>query len=60
MNRNNYIYQLKGKIRKKQLLKTSPTATKYPNQEYYYLKVVYGDLPIGIKVFKDRLTNKTI
>ena len=58
--RNEYIYQLTGTIKLRQL--TFPSLpSQYANQPYYKLKITQpNQLPQLIRVFKEKLTNPTI
>ena len=58
--RNEYIYQLIGTIKLRQL--TFPSAqSKYANQPYYKLKITQPNQPPKlIQIFKEKLTNPAI
>lgn len=57
--RNQYIYQLPGTIKLRQL--TYPSLPQYANQPYYKLKITHPNQPPKtIRVFKEKLTNPTI
>jgi hypothetical protein len=58
--RNEYIYQLTGTVKLRQL--TYPSSqSEYADQPYYKLKIIQANQPPkSIRVFKEKLINPTI